>query len=62
MTAFIVRNGSWLLKADAGDKPVLAVTEADVSNKDSEMIMLESECRRFGQPVVFVDLPVEGID
>jgi len=62
---FIVQNSSWLLKADAYGKPVLAVTEAEVSNKDSEMIMLELECRRkwgAGNPLVFVDLPIEGID
>jgi len=62
VTDFIVQNSSWLLKADASGKPVLAVTEAEVSNKDSEMIMLELECRRAHKPWVFVDLPIEGID
>lgn len=61
-TEFIVQNSSWLLKADASGKPMLAVTEAEVANKDSELIMLEIECRRAGKPVVFVDLPIVGID
>ena len=34
----------------------------DVADKDSELVALEVECRRAGQPVVFVDLPVEGLD
>ena len=57
-----MQNSSWLLKADRDHKPVLAVSESDVANKDSELIMLEIECRRAGKAVVFVDLPVEGID
>lgn len=60
-TEFIVQNSSWLLKNENG-KPVLAVKEEEAANKDSELIMLEIECRRAGKPVVFVDLPIEGID
>jgi succinyl-CoA synthetase beta subunit len=60
-TEFIVQHGSWLLKNENG-RPVLAVREAEAANKDSEFIMLEIECRRAGKPVVFVDLPIEGID
>jgi succinyl-CoA synthetase beta subunit len=60
-TDFIVQHGSWLLK-NAGDRPVLAVKEDEAANKDSELIMLEIECLRVGKPVVFVDLPVGGID
>lgn len=60
---FIVHHGSMMLKLDEKSrKPVLAVSETDIANKDSEMIMLEIECRRAGKPVVFVDLPVPGID
>jgi succinyl-CoA synthetase beta subunit len=64
LTEFIVNNSSWLLKADERGTPVLAVSEREVANKDSEMIMLEIECRRRtgGTPIVFVDLPVIGID
>ncbi len=60
-TEIIVQHSSWLLKNEGG-KPVLAVKEAEVANKDSELIMLEIECRRAGRPLVFVDLPIEGID
>jgi succinyl-CoA synthetase beta subunit len=60
-TDFIVQNSSWLLKNESG-KPALAVKESEAANKDSELIMLEIECLRAGRPVVFVDLPVEGID
>ena len=64
LSEFIINNSSWLLKSDERHKPVLAVSERDVANKDSEMIMLEMECRRRtgGKPIVFVDLPVTGID
>jgi succinyl-CoA synthetase beta subunit len=62
-SAFIIEHSSWLLKAAPGSgRPVLAVTEAEVANKDSEMIMLEIECLRAGMRVVFVDLPVPGLD
>ena len=61
-TDFVIGHSSWLFKADEKHKPVLAVTEAEVANKDSELIMLEIECLRAGKPVVFVDLPIEGID
>jgi succinyl-CoA synthetase beta subunit len=60
-TDFIVHNSSWLLKNESG-KPVLAVKAEEAANKDSELIMLEIECRRAGRPVVYVDLPIEGID
>ena len=60
-TDFVVQHSSWLLKNENG-KPVLAVREEEAIGKDSELIMLEIECRRAGKPVVFVDLPVEGID
>jgi succinyl-CoA synthetase beta subunit len=61
-TDLVVSNSNWLLQADRFGKPVLAVTEVEVANKDSELIMLEMECRRAGKPVVFVDLPLEGLD
>jgi hypothetical protein len=61
-TEVVVQNSSWLLKSDERQRPVLAVAEAEAANKDSELIMLEIECRRAGKPVVFVDLPIPGID
>lgn len=61
-TSCVLRNGSMLLKADDSGKPVLAVSEDDIANKDSELIACEIECVRAGMPVLFVDLPVTGID
>jgi succinyl-CoA synthetase beta subunit len=61
-TDFIVGHSSWLLKANERHKAVLAVTESEVANKDSEMIMLEIECLRAAKRVVFVDIPIDGID
>lgn len=61
-SALVVAQSSWLLKPDQRGKPVLAVSEPEVANKDSELIALEIECIRAGRPVVFVDLPVPGLD
>jgi succinyl-CoA synthetase beta subunit len=61
-TALVVSHSQSLLKADDRGKPVLAIAPEDVAGKDSEMIACEIECRRAGNPVVFVDLPIEGID
>jgi len=60
---FIIQNSAELMKKDdATGKPVLAVAEDEVADKDSEMIALEVEARIAGKPAVFVDLPLEGID
>lgn len=59
--ALIAEHSLGLLKVVNG-KPVLAVDAQEVASKDSELIALEIECRRAGKPVVFVDLPVPGID
>ena len=60
-TAFVVEQSQGLLRAVDG-KPELAVSEQDVAGKDSELVALEIECRRAGRPVLFVDLPLEGLD
>jgi succinyl-CoA synthetase beta subunit len=60
-TQFVVEHSAGLLKSENA-LPVLAVSEEDVASKDSELIALEIECRRAGMRVVFVDLPIEGID
>ncbi len=59
--AFIVEHSSGLLH-DVDRKPMLAVDADEIENQDSELIALEIECRRAGHPVVFVDLPIRGID
>ncbi len=60
-TALVIEHGSGLLGEDNG-RPVLAVSADDVADRDSEMVALEIECRRAARPVVFVDLPVEGLE
>jgi succinyl-CoA synthetase beta subunit len=60
-TQFVVEHSSGLLKSENA-LPVLAVSAEDVASKDSELIALEIECRRSGRRVVFVDLPIDGID
>jgi succinyl-CoA synthetase beta subunit len=60
-TAFVVEQSQGLLR-EADGKPELAVGEQDVAGRDSELVALEIECRRAGRPVVFVDLPLEGLD
>lgn len=61
-SVFVVANSSELLTLNEKNKPIAAVSEDDLSNKDSEMIALEIECRRNATPVVFVDLPIPGLD
>ncbi len=60
-TAFVVQHSQELLR-ELNGRPVLRVAEEDIATKDSELIALEIECRRRRTPVVFVDLPIEGID
>jgi len=59
---FVVTNSSELLALNDNSKPITAVGAEDLTNKDSEMIALEIECRRNAMPVVFVDLPIPGLD
>ncbi len=58
---FVVANSSGLLEQHGG-LPVLAVSEDEVAARDSELVALEVECRRANHPVVFVDLPIPGLD
>ncbi len=60
-TTLVVENSSGLLHEQNG-RPILAVATDEIADKDSELVALEIECRRAGRPVVFVDLPVEGLD
>lgn len=61
-STFVVSNSSELLTLNDNSKPITTVSEEDLANKDSEMIALEIECRRNATPVVFVDLPISGLD
>jgi len=60
-TETVVSNSSGLFTAEDG-KPAVAVDDAEIVGKDSELIACEIECYRAGKPVVFVDIPIEGID
>jgi succinyl-CoA synthetase beta subunit len=61
-SALVVKHSSNLFKLDDDDKPVLAVSAQEIMTKDSELIACEIECLRAGRPVVFVDLPIPGLD
>lgn len=61
ITALVVKHSGGVLKEENG-KPALALSPEDAATKDSEMIACEIECRRAGHPVVFVDLPIAGLD
>jgi len=61
-TGLVVEHSAGLLAAGDDGKPVLAVSEDDVADKDSELIALEIECYRAGKRVVFVDLSIPGMD
>ncbi|MCP3903442.1 MAG: hypothetical protein GY715_07375, partial [Planctomycetes bacterium] len=54
-TQIVVDHSDGLLVA-GDDGPVLAVSEEDVANKDSELIACEIECARAGHDVLFVQL------
>jgi succinyl-CoA synthetase beta subunit len=60
-TKLLVERSSGLL-AESGGTPVLAVKPEEAADKDSELVALEVECRRAGRMVVWVDLPVPGLD
>ncbi len=60
-TTFVVEHSGGLL-TQRSNLPVLAVSEQTVAGMDSELVALEVECRLAGRPVVFVDLPIEGLD
>jgi len=45
-----------------GDALVLGVDTESAAKRDSDWIALEIECARAGVTVVFVDIPIEGLD
>jgi succinyl-CoA synthetase beta subunit len=47
---------------DEASRPLPAVKEEDLANKDSELIACEVECRRMGLDAVFVHLEIPGLD
>ncbi|MCB9848892.1 MAG: acetate--CoA ligase family protein [Phycisphaeraceae bacterium] len=60
-TAKVVERGGGVLR-DAGGRPALAIDPEEAMKKDSEMIACEIECAMAGAPVVYVDLPIPGVD
>ena len=62
LTAKMIEWSSGLLRDDGSGAPELAVDEEEALKADSEFIACEIECLRAGRPVLFVDLPIEGID
>lgn len=60
-TQLVIQHSAGLLREHDG-KPVLSVSEEEVAGKDSELIACEIECRRAGKGVLFVDLPIAGLD
>ena len=62
MTTQLAQWSSGVLVDDGHGKPTLGVDADQASKSDSEFIACEIECLRAGHPVVFVDLPVDGLD
>ena len=60
-TRFVIEHANGLL-TDQDGLPVLAVSPEDVDSKDSDLVALEVECHLARKPVVFVDLPIPGLD
>ncbi|MDY7109806.1 MAG: ATP-grasp domain-containing protein [Planctomycetota bacterium] len=61
-SAFVLEHAADLLELNQNGKPVLAVSEEDVSGKDSELIACEIECLRAGRRVLFVDMAIPVLD
>lgn len=60
-TAVAVRAAGGVLEERDG-VPVPAVPPDDLASRDSECIAAEIECARAGRPVIFVDIPILGLD
>ncbi|HJN67592.1 MAG TPA: ATP-grasp domain-containing protein [Pirellulales bacterium] len=55
----VIRHSSGLLEPGSDGQPTPA---EDIRDKDSELIACEIECLRAGQAVLFVDMPVKGLE
>ena len=60
-TRFVIEHANGLL-TDQDGLPVLAVSPEEIASRDSDLVALEVECHLARKPVVFVDLPIEGLD
>ncbi len=62
LTARMAQWSSGILKDGGDGLPALACDEETAAKSDSEFIACEIECLRAGRPVLFVDLPIDGLD
>ena len=62
LTARLAKWSGGLLGDDGNGRPVLVADAETAAKADSEFIACEIECMRAGRPVLFVDLPVDGLD
>lgn len=58
--ALLLEYGAGIFRID-NDRPILAISEADVAGKDSELIACEVECRGRANDALYVELPIEGL-
>ena len=58
--AILLEYGQGIFKVENG-KPVLAMTEAEVAGKNSELIACEVECRGRANDALYVELPIERL-
>jgi len=61
ITEWICEHNHKCLENDGG-KPYLSVPEGDALTFDTDMIAAEVECIRAGRPVIWVDIPIPGLD
>ena len=59
--ALLLEYGRGIFKIEDG-KPTLALSPEEVAGKDSELIACEIECRARAGDVLYVDLPIPGLD
>ena len=55
----VIEQSAGLLELNGENQPVPV---DDITDKDSELIACEIECLRAGHPVLFVDMPVKGLE
>lgn len=60
-TAIVIANSAGLFKERHG-RPALSISVEDAAKHVNEFMSCEIESFRTGKPVVFVDVPIEGLD
>ena len=59
--ALLLEHGRGIFRIDDG-RPVLNMSPQEAAGKDSELIACEVECRARARDVIYVDLPIPGLD